>query len=91
MAPAGATAGAGFPGAGAGMQGMSEQEQAMVKAVSHYTPELESSTWTRYSEREGQNMLTRTDARSYGILSREDCDLRYHGIRSWWCVWIVYG
>lgn len=33
MAPAGATAGAGFPGAGAGMQGMSEQEQAMVKAM----------------------------------------------------------
>lgn len=47
MAPAGATAGAGLPGAGAGMQGMSEQEQAMVKAVSQYTPESESSTWTR--------------------------------------------
>ena len=92
MAPAGATAGVGLPGAG--MQGMSEQEQAMVKAVSQYTPEPVSGTWTREiqcSEREGQNRLTRIDARGYGIVSREDCHFGYDGIWSWWCVWFVHG
>ena len=76
-----------FPGmprgaAGGGNAGMSDQEAAMVKAVSR-------SLHDTYGK-DTADCLSMVDARSNGKLSFEDCSFRGSGLRSWRSFWSVH-
>lgn len=83
----------GMSGGGGGAQtaGMSDQEAAMVKAVSHCPAERDNRL------RAELTCFGMIDARSYGELSIQDGDIRRHGICPWRsfravyveCMWIA--
>ena len=74
----------GVPGgaAGGGAVGMSDQEAAMVKAVSR-------SLQFTYDQ-DAADCPLMADARSNGKLPIQNCDLREYGLRSWRSFWIVH-
>ena len=76
-----------FPGvsggaAGGAAAGMSDQEAAMVKAVSR-------SLHDTYGQ-DAADCLLMADARSNGKLPFQDCDIRGYGLCSWGSIWIVH-
>lgn len=74
--------GGGGSGSAGATAGMSDQEAAMVKAVSqklHHT-----------SNRDAAKSLSIVDARSHGKLSFQDCNFGRNGIRSWRSFWVVH-
>ena len=74
----------GVPGGAAGgaAAGMSDQEAAMVKAVSR-------SLQDTYGQ-DAADYLFMADARSNGKLPCQNCDIRGYGFRSWGSIWIVH-
>ena len=73
----------GVPGSAAGAAvGMSEQEAAMVKAVSKKLHDT-------YGQ-DAADCLLMADARSNGKLPFQNCDIRRYGLRSWGSIWIIH-
>lgn len=71
--------GGGMPGGpGNNMQGMNDQEQAIVKTVSRQPVTLSMAT-------------NSTDAIRDGILSHQDRDRGDNGVRAWGCIWSIHG
>ena len=69
-------------GSGGATAGMSDQEAAMVKAVSQNLHDTQS--------RDTAKSLSIVDARSHGKLSFQDCHLGRNGICAWRSFWLVH-
>lgn len=74
----------GMPGGAGGgaTAGMSDQEAAMVKAVSRSMYDISSQNAT--------DCLPTADARSHGKLSFQNCYFGRCGLRSWRSFWFVH-
>lgn len=74
----------GMPGSvgGGAAGGMSDQEAAMVKAVSRSLHDIHSQS--------AAYCLPMADARSHGKLSFQDCHFGRSGFRSWRSFWFVH-
>lgn len=80
----------GAPGAaGPNMQGMSEQEQAMVKMVHTYPSPFK--LFLSHPKNQANTPIKTIDVLRHGILPHEDRHGRNNGFRSGWCLRFVYG